>query len=66
MRIPLTGELVREAAQFRLRSACVYCFHYVASTQCCAHEWPNAEQRCWPLDPERHAEMGICKEFELR
>lgn len=66
MRIPLTEQLLREAAQFELRAACVHCFHYVAPEARCAHEWPNELQRRWPLDPARDAEMGICKEFELR
>lgn len=66
MRIPLSEQLLREAAQFELRSACVHCFHYIVAEERCAHEWPNELQRRWPLDPERDTEMGICKEFELR
>jgi hypothetical protein len=67
MRIPLTEQLLREAAQFQLRTACVHCFHYLPATGGrCAHEWPNQEQRRWPIDPSRETEMGFCKEFELR
>ena len=65
MRIPLTEQLLREAAQFGLRTACEHCFHYVAAEARCAHEWPNEEQRRWPLE-RASSTAEFCKEFELR
>jgi hypothetical protein len=69
MRFPLTQQLLDEAERFQLRSACRDCFYFVDER--CVHEWPNEEQRRWPLDApgpdgERPTTVGFCKEFELR
>ena len=50
-----------EAEQFTLRFTCADCFHYLADTGGCAHEWPNQEHM--DLRPAR--EVVFCKEFEL-
>lgn len=71
MRFPLTDRLLEETRRFQLRSACPDCFYYVEAEGRCAHEWPNEDQRRWPLDaPEpdgsRPKSAEFCKEFELR
>jgi hypothetical protein len=62
--------LLAEAQSWKLRSACEHCFFYVARERRCGHEWPNGEQRRWPLDKpndrgERPETAEFCKEFEL-
>lgn len=69
MRFPLTPELLEEADRYQLRSACRDCFFHVRRR--CAHEWPDAIQRRWPLDApdaagQRPDVASFCKEFELR
>ena len=70
MRFPLTDQLLAEAEQFQLRSACCHCRHQRAGSGACGLGWPNQEQRRWPLDapgPDgaRPAEVHFCREFEL-
>lgn len=70
MRFPLTQELLDEAEQFALRSACRHCFFFVAERQHCALEWPDRGQSRWPLDaplPDgtTPTDVEFCKEFEL-
>ncbi len=64
MRFPVTEQLLGEAAEFELRSACPHCFYYVAGEARCAHEWPNQDQSRWPLSRD-HDDVAFCKEFEL-
>ncbi len=71
MRVPLDDTLLEEARRFQLRSSCRHCLYFVAAGERCLHEWPNEEQRRWPLDAldedgKRPTEVGFCKEFELR
>ena len=72
MKFPLTQQLIDEARQFELRSACCHCFLWDARRQQCWHDWPDEGQRRWPLDApdpatgERPTEAAFCKEFELR
>ena len=68
MKFPLTEQLLAEAKQFELRSACRHCFFWVHER--CAHDWPDEGQRRWPLDApddngERPTHVAFCKEFEL-
>ena len=70
MRFPLTREFLEQAERFGLRSACCDCLHQAAGGDCTL-EWPNQEQRRWPLDaplPDGRAPttVSFCKEFELR
>lgn len=70
MRFPLTDQLLDEAQRFGLRSSCRHCLFYVAARERCAHEWPNDDQRRWPLDaPDEQGvqphDVSFCKEFEL-
>lgn len=70
MRFPLTDKLLAEADEFSLRSACGDCLYFAAPDRC-AHEWPNEEQRRWPLDApdergNRPNTVDFCREFELR
>ena len=65
MKFPLTEQLIAEARQFELRSACCHCFYWRGDR--CAHDWPDEGQRRWPLDAEpRPAFVAFCKEFELK
>ena len=70
MRFRLTAQLLAEAKQFELRSACQHCFFWLGDR--CAHDWPDEGQRRWPLDApdpvtgETPTEVAFCKEFELR
>ncbi len=72
MKFPLTEQLIAEAKQFELRSACRDCFFWRESAGACAHDWPDEGQRRWPLDAadpvsgERPTEVAFCKEFELK
>lgn len=71
MKFPLTQQLIDEARQFELRSACRDCFFWRERLQACAHGWPDEGQQRWPLDaPDASgalpAEVTFCKEFELR
>lgn len=72
MRFPLTLELVEQARQFALRSACRDCFFWSERRGECWHGWPDEGQRRWPLDSPDSAEAAVpaeaafCKEFELR
>ncbi len=68
MYVPITETLLREADEFQLRSACPHCFFFLADR--CVHEWPNADQRRWPMDAAladgaKPAHVALCKEFEL-
>jgi hypothetical protein len=68
---PLDARLLEEARRFNLRSACEHCLFFIAQSGACAHEWPNEDQRHWPLDKPRDdgtipTEAPFCKEFELR
>jgi len=70
MRFPLTREFVEQAARFGLCSACGDCYHQAAGGDC-RLEWPNHDQRRWPLDAALAdgtpaATVSFCKEFELR
>jgi hypothetical protein len=65
LQFPLTEELRREADEFGLRSACPHCFYYAAGDGRCAHEWPNDEQKRWPLGAGGVEVADFCKEFEL-
>ena len=69
MKFPLTLQLIEEAKQYELRSACCHCFFWRGDK--CAHDWPDEGQRRWPLDapgPDGSppTEVAFCKEFELR
>ncbi len=72
MRFPLTEQLIREAREFGLRSACRDCLYWQAASSRCLHGWPDEGQRRWPIDapdPVTGAlptEAAFCKEFELR
>lgn len=71
MRVPLTDLLLEEAERYALRSSCEHCVFYLRQSKGCLHEWPNEEQRRWPLDASdasgsRPSEVSFCKEFELR
>ena len=71
MKFALTDQLVAEAKEFALRSACRDCIYWRASRGECLHGWPDEGQRRWPIDaPDetgaRPAEAAFCKEFELR
>ena len=70
MRFPLTEQLLAEADRFQLRSACRDCLHHRLSDGGCSLDWPNQDQKRWPLDhhgPGEPAprEAHFCKEFEL-
>jgi len=66
--------LVREAAEFNLRSSCRDCLNFISGDDRCALEWPNSEQRRWAIadfadmsaEQALPAEAPFCKEFELR
>jgi len=69
VRFPLTEQLIREAAEFNLRSACRDCLFWRGSS--CLHGWPDEGQRRWPIDAPNAdgsapTEAAFCKEFELR
>jgi hypothetical protein len=71
VKFPLTEQLIREAAEFGLRSACRDCLYWRAARGECLHGWPDEGQRRWPLDApdsdgNRPAEAAFCKEFELK
>jgi len=71
VRVPLTDSLLEEVRQFSLRSSCQHCLYFLEDSERCLHEWPNDEQKRWPLDApdangERPATMSLCKEFELK
>jgi hypothetical protein len=71
VRFELTAELVAEAKQFALRSACRHCLYWRAQSSECLHGWPDHGQGRWPLDAlgadgEAPTEAVFCKEFELR
>jgi hypothetical protein len=72
VKFPLTAQLVEEARQFALRSACRDCAFWCERLGDCWHGWPDEGQRRWPLDApdpatgEVPAEVAFCKEFELR
>ncbi len=72
MKFALTQQLIDEARQFELRSACHDCFYWRASTSECWHGWPDEGQRRWPLDAadpvtgDKPTHVAFCKEFELR
>ena len=71
MKFPLTEQLVEEAKQFELRSACRDCFFWRETVNACAHDWPDEGQRRWPIDAPNAdgtlpTEAAFCKEFELR
>jgi hypothetical protein len=71
VKFPLTAQLIEEARQFELRSACRDCFFFRPARDACAHDWPDEGQRRWPLDapgPDGAPphEVAFCKEFELR
>jgi hypothetical protein len=72
VRFPLTPELVQEARDFELRSACRDCLFWLERKGECLHGWPDEGQRRWPIDaadPVTGAaptEVAFCKEFELR
>ncbi len=71
MKFPLTPQLIAEARQFSLRSACRDCFYWRPAIAGCAHDWPDEGQRRWPIDapdPDGSipATVAFCKEFELR
>jgi hypothetical protein len=71
MKFPLTDQLLAEARTFELRSACRDCFYWRPALAACAHDWPDAGQRRWPLDAPNPdgslpTEVAFCKEFELR
>jgi hypothetical protein len=72
MKFPLTQQLIDEARQFQLRSACGDCFYWDPRRQACKHDWPDEGQRRWPLDApdpvtgEAATHAAFCKEFELR
>jgi hypothetical protein len=63
MKFPLTERLLREAAEFELRSACQHCLYWRAARGECLHGWPDDGQRQWPLAGDTAA---FCKEFELK
>jgi hypothetical protein len=67
--VALTESLLEEAKQFNLRSSCRHCLFFLEDGERCLHEWPNADQKRWPLDAadegERPTEVAFCKEFEL-
>ena len=70
LRFPITPQLIREAAEFKLRSSCRDCLNFIADERC-ALEWTNSEQRRWSIadliDADTlPAEAPFCKEFELR
>jgi hypothetical protein len=69
VKFPLTLQLIEEAKQYELRSACCHCFFWRGDK--CAHDWPDEGQRRWPLDTpdadgKTPAYAAFCKEFELR
>ena len=71
MRFPITPQLIREAAEFKLRSSCRDCLNFITGEERCALEWPNSEQRRWSIADLIDAETlpdeaPFCKEFELR
>lgn len=71
MRFKLTNQLVEEARQFELRSACRDCWFWLPARGACLHGWPDEGQRRWPLDAAEPdgatpTEVAFCKEFELR
>lgn len=75
VRFPLTQQLLDEADEFALRSACCHCFFFVEPERRCALEWPDRGQSRWPLDAPtsgtagqphaRPTDVEFCKEFEL-
>ena len=72
VKFPLTAQLIAEAKQFELRSACRDCFYWRPQLEACAHDWPEY----WPAAvtrstrPDEHGNVptgaAFCKEFELR
>ena len=71
MQFPLTNQLIDEARQFELRSACRDCFFWLRDRGACVHGWPDEGQRRWPLDAigddgQAPSTVAFCKEFELR
>ena len=72
MKFPLTQQLIAEAKQYELRSACGDCFFWDARRETCKHDWPDEGQRRWPLDAkdpqtgEIPTHVAFCKEFELK
>ncbi len=72
MKFPLTPQLITEATQFELRSACGHCFFWDPRREACKHDWPDEGQRRWPIDAkdpdtgETPTEVAFCKEFELK
>ncbi len=72
MRFPLTPELVQQAREYALRSACRDCLYWNTRRGECWHGWPDEGQRRWPLDGGGQdgepppTEAAFCKEFELR
>jgi hypothetical protein len=70
VRFDLTAKLLAEADEYGLRSACGDCRYFLASSRC-AHDWPNDDQKRWPIDaPDAHGNrpktVDFCREFELR
>jgi hypothetical protein len=71
LRVPLTDTLLEEAERFALRSSCRHCLYFLEDGERCLHEWPNDDQKRWPLDAadgsgQRPTFMSLCKEFELK
>lgn len=64
MRFQLTDDVRREIQQFSLRSACCHCFFARNGGDLCSLEWPNADQKRWPLTGDA-TDVDFCKEFEL-
>ena len=64
MKFALTEQLVAEARQFGLRSACRDCLYWRAARGECLHGWPDMGQRLRVEESE--GEAAFCKEFELR
>jgi hypothetical protein len=70
VRFPLTAQLLDEARRFALRSACCHCRYFAPDRDACGNEWPNQDQKRWPLDApdasgERPHTADFCREFEL-
>ncbi len=70
MKFPLTEQLLNEAKEFSLRSACRHCYFHVASENRCGIDWPMGDQARWPLDApnaegKAPSQAEFCKEFEL-
>jgi hypothetical protein len=69
MRFSLDERLIREAATFRLRSACRDCSFFAPSASRCIHGWPNGDQRLDVAEAaasaDTEAAVEFCKEFEL-